>query len=53
MASHLHVEITATEMPHFRRLVEFVEQVEQLADERCDLELQDLVEAVRDDLLRA
>lgn len=41
-----------TQTRHFRRLVDFLSDVERIADERCDLELREAVEACRDDLLR-
>lgn len=50
--AHATINFSVTEMPHFRRLVNFMVDVEQLADERCDLELHDLVEEARDDLLQ-
>jgi muramoyltetrapeptide carboxypeptidase LdcA involved in peptidoglycan recycling len=46
-----HVKISLTEMPHFRRLVMFLEDVESHAAEHCDLELKQLVEDTRSDLL--
>jgi hypothetical protein len=45
------IRISTTEMPHFRRLVAFVEEVDRHAGEECDLALQDLVRTVRVDLL--
>lgn len=44
------VEVSLTEMPHFQRLVQFLEQADRLAQDRDDDELQDLVDATRDDL---
>jgi hypothetical protein len=43
--------LSVTEMPHFRRLVEFVEEVERHADEECDLALKEIVRLLRSDLL--
>lgn len=51
MASRqLHIEIDIIGRPHFLRLVEFLAEVEQLADERVDLELRELIEDARADL---
>lgn len=51
MAS-VECKVSLTETEPFRRLVTFVEEVERYADEECDLALKDLVESVREDLLR-
>jgi hypothetical protein len=45
------VEVSLTAMPHFRRLVTFLEDVETHAGEHCDLELKRLVDDTRSDLL--
>jgi hypothetical protein len=46
------VRISVTEMPHFRRLVDFVADVDRHADDQCDVALQEIVREVRIDLLR-
>jgi hypothetical protein len=48
----LKVEISATEFPHVARLVEFLSDVEDLAQVNADEELHDLIDARRDDLGR-
>lgn len=45
------VAISLTETVAFRRLVDFVEQVEEHADEQCDIALSTLVDDCRQDLL--
>jgi len=45
------IEISLTEMPHFRRLIEFMESVERYARLYADDELEEIVESARDDLL--
>ena len=49
--SELVVEVSCTELPHFRRLVAFMEAVDAFASEECDLALKDLVEDCRGDLM--
>lgn len=49
--AEIRANVTLTELPHFRRLVAFLEDAERLADARVDLELQDLVKRAREDLL--
>lgn len=51
MAKH-RIEVSATELPHFRRLVRFLEDVSEHADDRCDVVLQRMVREVRIDLLK-
>jgi hypothetical protein len=46
------INVSLTEMAHFRRLVGFLRDVEEHADEQCDVTLQALVHEVRDDLAR-
>lgn len=46
------VKISMTEMPHFRRLVQFLEDVHDYAHREVDLDVKDLVEGCLDDLLR-
>jgi hypothetical protein len=51
MARHT-IKLSVTEMPHFRRLIEFVADVERHADEQCDLALGETVRSLRIDLLQ-
>lgn len=44
------VEVTLTGIGHFRRLVDFLAQVDQLAVDRDDVELGKLVTSCSDDL---
>lgn len=46
------VTISMTETEAFRRLVAFLQEVEEYADEQCDIALKELVEGARSDLLR-
>lgn len=50
MARH-KIKLSVTEMPHFRRLIEFVADVERHADEQHDLALGEVVRSLRIDLL--
>lgn len=43
--------LSMTELPQFGRLVEFVVEVNELAERNDDRELQDLVEELKSDLL--
>ena len=52
MPRSITMKFTMTEVPHFRRLVDFLAEVERHADEECDVALKDLVEECREDLLR-
>jgi hypothetical protein len=45
-------KVSVTEVPQFRRLVEFLEAVENVGRINADDELQELVEECREDLLR-
>lgn len=46
------ITISVTEMRPYRRLVDFLQDVDRYADENVDLELQDMVEDCRNDLRR-
>lgn len=46
-----HVTISMTEIPHFARLVRFLTDVDDYAHREVDLELKDLVEDCRAELL--
>lgn len=50
MPSEHRVKVSLTDTKAFRRLVDFVYDVERLADDRVDLELRELVDALREDL---
>ncbi len=43
--------VSFTEIAHFRRLVRFLADIEEYAEESRDVALQSLVEEVREDLL--
>lgn len=44
------INLSLTEMPQFRRLVDFARAVENHADAECDIALQELVRELHDDL---
>lgn len=48
-----HLEVSVTQVPAFRRLVAFVEDVDSYAASECDLTLREMVETLRRDLLTA
>lgn len=50
MPDHV-ITMSLTELPQFRRLVDFAQAVERHADEECDVALQALVYDLHDDLL--
>jgi hypothetical protein len=52
MPREINVTVTMTDLGTFRRLVSFLEDVENLADDRIDVELQDMVRTTREDLAR-
>jgi hypothetical protein len=45
-----HGFVSMTEMPHFRRLVRFVEDVDTYARAELDMGLQAIVDELREDL---
>jgi len=51
MASReIHVEISITETPQFRRLIDFIHDVEDYADEIEDVDLAEIIDRLRADL---
>jgi hypothetical protein len=53
MAAKATIEVSVTELPHFRHLVDFLHAVEDLAQERDDDQLTDLVTETRHNLEQA
>lgn len=50
MPGPLELTLSLTEAQQFRRLVAFVREVDEHADEECDVALQALVHTLHDDL---
>jgi hypothetical protein len=51
MPATAHIEVTATELPQFRRLVRFLEDMDSLGRVNGDEEIQALAQECRDDLV--
>jgi len=51
MPRNVDVSVSVTELPQFRRLVQFVSEVEEYAEFRQDEELDALAQAAKADLL--